>query len=70
MAWGLTAPCCLTARFGGKLTGRAGLPQLADSFVSDPARHFAVGQSVRAQVVQVSPCCSWRHLAGFTNFGI
>ena len=43
----------LTARFGGKLTGRAGLPQLADSFVSDPARHFAVGQSVRAQVVQV-----------------
>lgn len=49
----------LSRRFGGGLTGRAGLPQLADSFVSDPARHFAVGQSVRAQVVQVPPV-TWR----------
>lgn len=40
-------------RFGGTLTGRAGLAQLGDSFVSDPRRQFAVGQSVRAQVVQV-----------------
>ena len=40
-------------RFLGQLTGRAGLAQLADLFVSDPSRHFHVGQSVRAQVVQV-----------------
>ena len=45
---------CDPHRFGGGLTGRAGLPQLADSFVSDPARHYALGQSVRAQVVQAS----------------
>ena len=30
--------------------GRAGLAQLADTFVSDPRRHFAEGQSVRAAV--------------------
>jgi len=62
------APFCITfladggslsRRFGGGLTGRAGLPQLADSFVSDPARHFAAGQSVRAQVVQV-PLFTWQ----------
>ena len=41
-------------RFLGQLTGRAGLAQLADVFVSDPSRHYQVGQSVRAQVVQVS----------------
>ena len=40
-------------RFLAQLTGRAGLAQLADLFVSDPSRHFHVGQSVRAQVVQV-----------------
>ena len=45
-------------RFLGQLTGRAGLAQLADLFVSDPSRHFHVGQSVRAQVVQVRPCMS------------
>ena len=43
-------------RFLGQLTGRAGLAQLADLFVSDPSRHFHVGQSVRAQVVQVRLC--------------
>ncbi len=43
-------------RFLGQLTGRAGLAQLADLFVSDPSRHFHVGQSVRAQVVQVRAC--------------
>ncbi len=31
----------------------AGLAQLADQFVSDPARHFTEGQSVRAAVVTV-----------------
>ena len=41
-------------RFLNQLTGRAGLPQLADLFVSDPARHYHVNQSVKAQVVQVS----------------
>jgi rRNA biogenesis protein RRP5 len=40
-------------RFGGGLTGRAGLPQLADSFVSDPRSHFRVGQSVWAVVLDV-----------------
>lgn len=40
-------------RFLGRCTGRAGLPQLADTFVTDPARHFSVGQSVLASVVAV-----------------
>ena len=31
----------------------AGLAQLADSLVSDPPRHFALNQSVRASVVSV-----------------
>ena len=31
----------------------AGLAQLADSLVSDPQRHFAQNQSVRASVVSV-----------------
>lgn len=35
------------------MTCAAGLAQLADQFVSDPARHFAEGQSVRAAVVTV-----------------
>lgn len=30
--------------------GLAGLPQLSDTFVSDPRRHYREGQSVRAQV--------------------
>ena len=42
-------------RFLGHLTGRAGLAQLAGTFVSDPRRHFAINQSVRAQIVQVPP---------------
>ena len=39
--------------FLGRVSGRAGLPQLSDVFVSDPRQHFKAGQSVRAQVVQV-----------------
>ena len=31
----------------------AGLPQLADSLVSDPQQHFVVNQSVRALVASV-----------------
>ena len=49
---GVTNDACYI-RFLGQLTGRAGLAQLADLFVSDPSRHYHVGQSVRAQVVQV-----------------
>ena len=41
-------------RFLGHVTGRAGLAQLAGTFVADPRRNFTVNQSVRAQVVQVS----------------
>jgi rRNA biogenesis protein RRP5 len=40
-------------RFLGELTGRAGLAQLSDTFVSDPGAHFSAGQSVRGAVVQV-----------------
>ncbi|GBF92560.1 hypothetical protein Rsub_05174 [Raphidocelis subcapitata] len=40
-------------RFLDGLTGRAGLPQLADTFVTDPARHYAPGQSVRGVVTEV-----------------
>ncbi len=43
-------------RFLGTVTGRAGLAQLADVFVSEPARHFTAGQSVRAAIVQVRLC--------------
>lgn len=39
--------------FLGGLTGRAGLAQLSDTFVSDPHLFFREGQSVRATVVQV-----------------
>lgn len=49
---GVTNDACYV-RFLGQLTARAGLAQLADVFVSDPSRHYSVGQSVRAQVVQV-----------------
>ena len=44
--------------FLGRVSGRAGLPQLSDVFVSDPSQHFVVGQSVRAQVVQASDSVS------------
>eukprot|EP00887_Chlorella_sp_A99_P001742 scaffold19.g1742.t1 len=44
-------------RFLGGLTGRAGLAQLSDTFVSDPHLHFSEGQSVRAQVAQVDHAC-------------
>ncbi|KAK9823324.1 hypothetical protein WJX72_001906 [[Myrmecia] bisecta] len=47
------APDAVFVRFLGQLTGRAGLAQLSDTFVSEPARHFSVGQSVRCQVAQV-----------------
>ncbi len=40
-------------RFLGTGMGRAGLAQLADVFVSEPARHFTVGKSTRAAIVQV-----------------
>lgn len=40
-------------RFLDDLTGRAGLAQLADTFVADPHTLFTLGQSVRAQVVQL-----------------
>ncbi|KAL4451480.1 hypothetical protein ABPG75_007142 [Micractinium tetrahymenae] len=40
-------------RFLGGLTGRAGLAQLSDTFVSDPHLFFREGQSVRATVVQL-----------------
>lgn len=42
--------------FLGGLTGRAGLAQLSDTFVSDPHLFFREGQSVRATVVQASSC--------------
>ncbi|MCO5547404.1 hypothetical protein L7F22_000852 [Adiantum nelumboides] len=41
-------------RFLGGLTGLASLPQLLDGFVHDPFKHFAVGQSVRAKVLEVN----------------
>ena len=40
-------------RFLGRLTGLAPVPQLADTFVTDPKQHFAPGQSVRAAVLDV-----------------
>lgn len=40
-------------RFMGSLTGRAGLAQMADTFVPDPSKLFSLGQTVRAQVGQV-----------------
>ncbi|EFJ44854.1 rRNA processing protein Rrp5/programmed cell death protein 11 [Volvox carteri f. nagariensis] len=43
-------PDAVYVRFLGGLTGRAGLPQLSDVFVSEPRLLFAEGQSVRAQV--------------------
>lgn len=46
-------PSCPTRSFLGGLTGRAGLAQLSDTFVSDPHLFFREGQSVRATVVQV-----------------
>jgi ribosomal protein S1 len=42
-------------RFLAGVTGRAGITQLADGFVSAPRQHFTEGQSVRAQVLQVGP---------------
>ena len=43
-------PDAVFVRFLGHVTGRAGLSQLSDTFVSDPRRCFREGQSVRAQV--------------------
>ncbi|KAK9804637.1 hypothetical protein WJX73_002075 [Symbiochloris irregularis] len=42
-------------RFLQGLTGRAGLTQLADIFVSDPHSHYTRGQSVRAQIASTDP---------------
>ena len=48
----VTKDACFV-RFGGGVTGRAGLPHLADAFVAEPASHFRVGQSVHAVVLDV-----------------
>jgi len=40
-------------RFLGRLTGLVPVPQLADTFVTDPRQHCAVGQSVLAHVLDV-----------------
>eukprot|EP00798_Chlamydomonas_sp_ICE-L_P000495 gene495-1901_t len=40
-------------RYLGHVSGRAGLAQLADAFVSDPHQYFTIGQSVCSQVTQV-----------------
>lgn len=40
-------------RFLAGRTGRAGITQLGDGFVSAPRQHYSEGQSVRAQVLQV-----------------
>jgi hypothetical protein len=47
-------------RFLAGVTGRAGITQLGDGFVSAPRQHYSEGQSVRAQVLQVS----WGGAAG------
>ena len=49
------APHAAPRSFLGGLTGRAGLAQLSDTFVSDPHLFFTEGQSVRAAVVAVEP---------------
>ncbi|GFR41334.1 hypothetical protein Agub_g2019, partial [Astrephomene gubernaculifera] len=46
-------PDAVYVRFLAGLTGRAGLPQLSDVFVSDPRQLFSEGQSVRCQVATV-----------------
>ena len=48
-------PAAVNVRFLGKVTARAGLPQLCDTFISDARTAFSVGQSVRAVVVTVEP---------------
>lgn len=48
-------PDAVFVRFAGDLTGRAGLAQLSDSFISDPSSHFAFNQSIYARVVNVDP---------------
>lgn len=40
-------------RFGGRVTGLAPLSQIGDAFVSNPQELFAIGQTVRAQVLSV-----------------
>jgi rRNA biogenesis protein RRP5 len=40
-------------RFGGNLTGRAGLAQLSDTFISEPSLRFAINHSVAARVLRV-----------------
>ncbi|CAM6099604.1 unnamed protein product [Calypogeia fissa] len=40
-------------RFLSRLTGLASIPQVADTFVADASQFFSVGQSVRAQVLEV-----------------
>ena len=35
---------------------------MADEFVSDPSNHFSIGQSVRAQVLEVIKSYTWSFL--------
>ena len=49
----LPYPCPLLPPSPRSLPGRVGLSQLADTFVSEPGRHFSEGQSVRAAVTQL-----------------
>jgi rRNA biogenesis protein RRP5 len=48
----VTSDACFV-RFGGTLTGRAGLPALSDIFITDPSAAFEVGQTVQAVVGDV-----------------
>jgi rRNA biogenesis protein RRP5 len=48
----VTPDACFV-RFGGALTGRAGLPALSDIFITDPSAAFEVGQTVQAVVGDV-----------------
>ncbi|GLI68751.1 hypothetical protein VaNZ11_013243 [Volvox africanus] len=51
----LIRPDAVYVRFLARLQGRAGLPQLSDVFVSDPAQIYTEGQSVRCQVATCDP---------------
>lgn len=68
--WRVVVQDACFVRFLGHLTGRAGLAQLAATFISDPRLHFAVNQSVRAQVVQVHPALPLLTLAIGLRYGL
>uniref|UniRef100_A0A7S0UUT8 S1 motif domain-containing protein n=1 Tax=Polytomella parva TaxID=51329 RepID=A0A7S0UUT8_9CHLO len=46
-------PVAVYVRFLNGITGKAGLPQLSDTFVADPSQLFFPGQSVRARVTEI-----------------